>query len=119
MYLLTEWEGGTRKYLAWGHGVQTECSEVRAPWPRAKYFRMRASVRPSYGDFLDSFAMKAREGPYRSYDKISYLSLGFLLLLRLFQQDLSNEIIFFLKTQNMLICVVLYIIFYVLSLLTY
>ena len=38
MYLLTEWEGETGKYLALGHGVQTERSEVRAPRTRAKYF---------------------------------------------------------------------------------
>ena len=30
MYLLTEWEGRTGKYLARGHGVRTERSEVRA-----------------------------------------------------------------------------------------
>ena len=31
MYLLTEWEGRTGKYLARGHGGRTERSEVRAP----------------------------------------------------------------------------------------
>ena len=31
MYLLTEWEGRTGKYLARGHGVLTERSGVRAP----------------------------------------------------------------------------------------
>ena len=31
MYLFTEWEGRTGKYLARGHGVRTERSEVRAP----------------------------------------------------------------------------------------
>ena len=31
MYLLTEWEGRTGKYLARGHGIRTERSEVRAP----------------------------------------------------------------------------------------
>ena len=30
MYLLTEWEGRTGKYLARGHDVQIERSEVRA-----------------------------------------------------------------------------------------
>ena len=158
MYLLTEWEGRTGKYLARGHGVRTERSEVRAPWPRAKYFPVRPDltqsisillydhhafpfsflfffsffrvtkfgmlpilteksgfiqqqscfssllaraidkipvwgpyailagpdgffrtcsrhhVRPSYGDFLNSFAMKARAGPYGSYNKSHYLS---------------------------------------------
>ena len=29
----------------------------------------RHHVRPSYGDFLNSFAMKARAGPYGSYNK--------------------------------------------------
>ena len=29
MYLLTEWEGRTGKYLARGQGVRTEGSEVR------------------------------------------------------------------------------------------
>ena len=31
------------------------------PWSRHR-------VRPSYGDFLNSFAMKAHAGPYGSYD---------------------------------------------------
>ena len=31
MYLLTKWEGRMEKYLARGHGVRTERSEVRAP----------------------------------------------------------------------------------------
>ena len=31
MYLLTEWEGRTGKYLARGHGVRTEHSKVCAP----------------------------------------------------------------------------------------
>ena len=30
MYLLTKWEGQMGKYLARGHGVRTELSEVRA-----------------------------------------------------------------------------------------
>ena len=38
MYLLTEWEGRTGKYLARGQDVQTKCSKVCASWPRAKYF---------------------------------------------------------------------------------
>ena len=38
MYLLTEWEGRTGKYLARGQGVRTERSEVRTSWPRTKYF---------------------------------------------------------------------------------
>ena len=37
----------------------------------------RHRVRPSYGDFLNSFAMKARAGPYGSYDKA-----GLVLFLR-------------------------------------
>ena len=32
----------------------------------------RHHVRPSYGDFLNSFAMKARAGPYGSYNKKIY-----------------------------------------------
>ena len=31
MYLLTKWEGRIGKYLARGHSVRTERSEVRAP----------------------------------------------------------------------------------------
>ena len=34
----------------------------------------RYRVRPSYGDFLNSFAMKARAGPYGSYDKYGLLT---------------------------------------------
>ena len=32
----------------------------------------RHRVRPSYGDFLNTFAMKARAGPYGSYENTSY-----------------------------------------------
>ena len=133
MYLLTEWEGRTGKYLARGHGVRTERSEVRVHfiiWPprfcfffffffRVTKFGMlliltkksgfiqkqscfssllahaidkipvwgpyailagpdgffrtcsRHHVRPSYGDFLNSFAMKARAGPYGTYNKVT------------------------------------------------
>ena len=37
MYLLTKWEGRMGKYLARGHGLQTERSEVRAPFRMGKY----------------------------------------------------------------------------------
>ena len=47
MYLLTEWEGRTGKYLARGDGVRTERSEVRAPWPRDKYFPVRPDLTQS------------------------------------------------------------------------
>ena len=36
-------------------------------WPSSRH-----RVRPSYRDFLNSFAMKARAGPYGSYDNVSY-----------------------------------------------
>ena len=32
----------------------------------------RHPVRPSYGDFLNSFAIKGRAGPYVSYDKLLF-----------------------------------------------
>ena len=44
MYLLTKWEGRMGKHLARGHDVGTERSEVRAPWPRAKYFPIRPDL---------------------------------------------------------------------------
>ena len=44
IYLLTKWEGRMGKYLARDHGVPTERSEVRAPWPRAKYFPIRPDL---------------------------------------------------------------------------
>ena len=47
MYLLTEWEGRTGKYLARGQDVRTERSEVRASWPRAKYFPVRPDLTQS------------------------------------------------------------------------
>ena len=34
--------------------------------------RLHHHIWPSYGDFLNSFAMKAHAGPYGSYDKIPY-----------------------------------------------
>ena len=37
----------------------------------------RHRVRPSYGDFLNSFAMKARAGPYGSYDNNNYCACAF------------------------------------------
>ena len=47
-YVLIDWVGGrTRKYLARGHGVRTERSEVCAPWPRAKYFPVRPDLTQS------------------------------------------------------------------------
>ena len=47
MYLLTEWEGRTGKYLARGQGVRTERSEVRTSWPRARYFTVRPDLTQS------------------------------------------------------------------------
>ena len=47
MYLLTEWEGRTGKYLARGQGVRTERSEVRTSCPRAKYFPVRPDLTQS------------------------------------------------------------------------
>ena len=47
MYLLTEWEGRTGKYLARGQGVRIERSEVRTSWPRAKYFPVRPDLTQS------------------------------------------------------------------------
>ena len=44
MYLLTEWEGRTGKYLARGQDVRTERSKVRTFWPRAKYFSVRPDL---------------------------------------------------------------------------
>ena len=38
MYLLTEWEGRTGKYLARGQGVQTERSEVRTSLTESQIF---------------------------------------------------------------------------------
>ena len=90
--LLTEWEDRTGKHLAWGHGVRTE---RRSFWPKSQdlysnkvvsasrkepyailtgldaFFQLcsRHRVRISYGDFLNSFAMKARARPYGSNDK--------------------------------------------------
>ena len=52
IYLLTEWEGRTGKYLARGHGVRTERSEVQAPWPRAKYFPVRRDLTQSISILL-------------------------------------------------------------------
>ena len=44
MYVLTEWEGRTGKYLARSHNLQTERSQMRVSWLGAKYFL----VRPPY-----------------------------------------------------------------------
>ena len=56
MYLLTEWEGQTGKYLARGHDVRTKRSEIRASWPRAKYF-------PVWSDLTRSISIL-------SYDRV-------------------------------------------------
>ena len=60
MYLLTEWEGRTGKYLGRGQDVRTERSEVRAFWPRAKYFPVRPDLTQpisilSYDQFFNTF----------------------------------------------------------------
>ena len=51
LYLLTDWEGRTGKYLPRGHGVRTEL-EVRAPWPSAKYFPVRTDLTQSISILL-------------------------------------------------------------------
>ena len=64
------------KYLARGHGVRTERSEVRAPYAFVVgsdcFFQPRSCkcVRPSYRTFINGFAKKALAGLYGSYDKI-------------------------------------------------
>ena len=45
MYLLTDWEGRTGKYLARGQGVRTSLRSVRTSWPRAKYFPVRPDLK--------------------------------------------------------------------------
>ena len=52
MYLLTEWEGRTGKYLARGHGVRTSLRSVREPWPSAKYFPVRPDLTQSISILL-------------------------------------------------------------------
>ena len=47
MYLLTEWEGRTGKYFAWGQSVGIVGSEPRTSWPRAKYFPFRPDLTQS------------------------------------------------------------------------
>ena len=59
MYLLTEREGRTGKYLAWGQDVWSECSEVQAPW--AKLFPVWPDLTQSisilsYDHYLFSFS---------------------------------------------------------------
>ena len=67
MYLLTEWEGRTGKYLARGQDVRTERSEVRASWPRAKYFPVRPDLTQSISilsyDHFFSFSFFGRTRP--------------------------------------------------------
>ena len=61
MYLLTEWEGHTGKYLAQGQDARTKRSEVCASWPRAKYFLVWPNLTQSisilsYDHFFFSFS---------------------------------------------------------------
>ena len=56
MYLLTEWEGLTGKYLALG---------AFSGFARANTYGPHTGIFP-----LNSFAMKALAGPYEPYDKI-------------------------------------------------
>ena len=67
MYLLTEWEGRMGKYLARGQDVRTKNRELRASWLRANILIREL--------FSFDFPNKLRMGPYRSYDKIIYLSI--------------------------------------------
>ena len=52
----------------------TSCKELSNPSRTDGFFRpwSRHRVRPSYGDFLNSFAIKARAEPYVSYDKLVF-----------------------------------------------
>ena len=77
-YLLTEWEGRTGKYLAQGHGVWTERSEVGAPRSRAKasfiYISSNASFTPTLISwswklctFWDSSVVSLKSSPWVKY----------------------------------------------------
>ena len=65
MYLLTEWEGRTGKYLAWGQDIRTDRSKVRASYPRAKYF-------PAQPDLTQSISIL-------SYDHFYFFHFHFLV----------------------------------------
>ena len=59
----------------------------------------RHHVRPSYGDFLNSFAMKARAGPYGSYNKWHFSSS-----VRLDISKVSAELIYVSKFKKKTRC---------------
>ena len=52
----------------------TSCKEPSSPSRTDGFFRPCSPhrVRPSYGDFLNSFAIKARAGPYVPFDKLLF-----------------------------------------------
>ena len=86
MYLMTEWEGRTGKYLARGQDVRTERSEVRAFWPRAKYFPVRPDLTQSIiillYDHLFSFSFfggtRPRAAALLRFESSDYLSVASL-----------------------------------------
>ena len=86
MYLLTEWEGRTGKYLARGHGVRTERSEVRAPWPRAKYF----PVWPDLTQSISILSYDHRTFPFIPTFLLSFFWPAFVLFRAHFQR--ANDI---------------------------
>ena len=79
MYLLTEWEGRAAKHLARGHGIRTERNEVRAPWPRAKYF----PVRPDLTQSISILSYDHNAFPFISF---SFLSASICFVSRAFSK---------------------------------
>ena len=89
---MTEWEGQTGKYFARGQGVRSKRSEVRAPWPRAKYFPVRPDLTQSitilsYDHFFFHFhsflVERGRVGAYASSRAVRVFPALSLRLVRL------------------------------------
>ena len=80
-FLLTEREGQTGKYLAWGLDVQARCSKVHVSWPRAQNFLVRLDLTQSISvvQYLFLFWLAAR-GSVRLFTAPP--SLSFTALIR-------------------------------------
>ena len=71
---LTHFDRKVGIYIATKLFQFTSWKEPRNPSRTDSFFQRcsRRRVRPSYGDFLNCFAIKAPAGPYVSYDKLLF-----------------------------------------------
>ena len=89
MYLLTEWEDRTGKYVARGHGVRTEGSEVRAPRLSVKYF----PVRPDLTQSISILSYDHRAFPFFFFFRVIKFAIGMFTYVAHFDRKVGIYIV--------------------------